>query len=399
MTKKEPLYPHVPKKKEAQFPHEPSAKGVKEAGVLPDGQLVLLKSGTEGWVQGRIVEYFDLIPSVGGMIYAGPGYKVFILEGKHKGQTIKIPANYVKAIQPQNLPQTESRRQKYVHVLSPGQTVLHYDDTIALEVFDKENERVRKRGETPATGEILEEGKYRRLPQTTKKPTRDDVTVESWQERDRLGIWITDKHTDKTLAEWWDDEARQMFEEGFFKPGVPQHSSDKPARAFVESVLDYAESVGILAGGKQPGTKLPTTEKLYQRAADGYPIGADKLMRDAWGPIPNPDQPFWGRQGFVKPAKVYGWQWSPDYHSWRAYVRFPDGEETWTSPREQPGGSLELLASTEGDPIRKFCCRQCGECAPKELLEEGRFPDRIVWLKNHYKAKHPGMWGRAQAGA
>jgi len=56
--------------------------------------------------------------------------------------------------------------------------------------------------------------------------------------------------------------------------------------------------------------------------------------------------------------------------------------------------TLELLASTEGDPIRKFCCRQCGECAPKELLEEGRFFDRISWLRSHYQAKHPGMWGK-----
>lgn len=56
--------------------------------------------------------------------------------------------------------------------------------------------------------------------------------------------------------------------------------------------------------------------------------------------------------------------------------------------------SLELMASTEGDPIRKFCCRICGECAPKELLEEGRFLDRISWLRQHYKEKHPGMWGK-----
>ena len=56
--------------------------------------------------------------------------------------------------------------------------------------------------------------------------------------------------------------------------------------------------------------------------------------------------------------------------------------------------SIDLLASTEGDPIRKFCCRQCGECAPKELLEEGKFPERIAWLRQHYEEKHPGMWGK-----
>jgi len=56
--------------------------------------------------------------------------------------------------------------------------------------------------------------------------------------------------------------------------------------------------------------------------------------------------------------------------------------------------TIDLLAATEGDPLRKFCCRQCGECAPKEFLEEGKFPERIAWLRSHYKVKHPSMWGK-----
>jgi len=83
-----------------------------------------------------------------------------------------------------------------------------------------------------------------------KKPTRYDVKVDSWQERDRLGIWVTDTRTDKTIAEWWDDAAREMFEDGFFKPGVPQHSWEKPAPAFVDSVLGYLEDTGVLAKEK-----------------------------------------------------------------------------------------------------------------------------------------------------
>jgi len=54
---------------------------------------------------------------------------------------------------------------------------------------------------------------------------------------------------------------------------------------------------------------------------------------------------------------------------------------------------LELLAKTEGDPVSKYCCRQCGECVPEELLEEGRFPDRMSWLRQHYRTNHPGKWG------
>lgn len=56
--------------------------------------------------------------------------------------------------------------------------------------------------------------------------------------------------------------------------------------------------------------------------------------------------------------------------------------------------SVELLASAEGNPIRKFCCRQCSECAPKELLEEGKFADRIAWLRHHYMKQHPSTWGK-----
>ncbi len=97
-------------------------------------------------------------------------------------------------------------------------------------------------------------------PQTRKqKVCRSDVSVDSWQERDRLGIWIIDRRTDKVIAEWWDDDARQMFEDGFFKPG----------KQLNESVLDYAESVGLLAGGKhlavtpsEPRQRRPKPDEL-----------------------------------------------------------------------------------------------------------------------------------------
>jgi len=88
------------------------------------------------------------------------------------------------------------------------------------------------------------------LPQTKKrKPTRDDVEIGTWAERDRIGIWITDKRMGKTIAEWWDEDAREMFDQGWFKPGDIRHQTIT-GRAFEESVLDYAESVGIIAGSK-----------------------------------------------------------------------------------------------------------------------------------------------------
>lgn len=67
--------------------------------LIKEGSIVRLKSGTEGWVKGQIVEYTDLIsyPALGAAIYTGPGYKVYVLEGKHKGETIRVPANYVES--------------------------------------------------------------------------------------------------------------------------------------------------------------------------------------------------------------------------------------------------------------------------------------------------------------
>jgi len=78
------------------------------------------------------------------------------------------------------------------------------------------------------------------------------------------------------------------------------------------------------------------------------------------------------------------------------HILTPEGKIVEVPERPLPlaQDTIDYLASTEGDSLRKFCCRICGECAPKELLEEGRFPDRIAWLRHHYKEKHPGMWGK-----
>ncbi|MDP2730342.1 MAG: hypothetical protein Q8O55_07660 [Dehalococcoidales bacterium] len=69
-----------------------------------------------------------------------------------------------------------------------------------------------------------------------KPPTRDTVKVDVWEERDRLIISIEDKESGNSYATWVDEDARQMFEDGFFKPG----------RYLEDSVLTYAEEMGIL---------------------------------------------------------------------------------------------------------------------------------------------------------
>lgn len=81
-----------------------------------------------------------------------------------------------------------------------------------------------------------------------KPPTRDQVRVEVLEERDNLEISIVDKESGNVYAHWSDDDARQMFEEGFFKPGIVHHQLSQSAGAnLTDSVLEYAEDMGILA--------------------------------------------------------------------------------------------------------------------------------------------------------
>jgi hypothetical protein len=63
--------------------------------------------------------------------------------------------------------------------------------------------------------------------------------VDVWQERDRLSIVVSDEwHDGKTVAEWWDDDARSMVEDGFFNP-----------RHMGQSVMDYLADMGTLPAG------------------------------------------------------------------------------------------------------------------------------------------------------
>jgi len=168
----------------------------------------------------------------------------------------------------------------------------------------------------------------RKLPQTDKKPRRDDVKVETWQERDRLGIWLTDRRTDKVIAEWWDEDAREMFEQGWFKPGVPQRSSEKPSRAFVDSVLDYAESVGLLDGGKyvaQPGTCYADAWRFLIKEEEGNLIHGTVFSGGR-------------RMGHAWVETSTGWIWEPQTGRYFTLLGFrdafaPDEETRYTAEK------------------------------------------------------------------
>lgn len=58
--------------------------------------------------------------------------------------------------------------------------------------------------------------------------------VDVWEERDRLSIVLYEG--DSEVASWWDDDARLMFEHGFFERG----------RRLEASVIEYAYSVDLI---------------------------------------------------------------------------------------------------------------------------------------------------------
>lgn len=67
-------------------------------------------------------------------------------------------------------------------------------------------------------------------------PRLRDVEVSVQEERDNLDIYVTDTRNDRTVAEWHDDDARQMFDDGFFRRGGRLRAS----------VLDYCVQHGIV---------------------------------------------------------------------------------------------------------------------------------------------------------
>lgn len=200
------------------------------------------------------------------------------------------------------------------------------DKTLVYDLLKKEEKRdldagwkVKiKRSEPRAS--VLDElwgssAQPQRLPSTAKKPSKHDVKVETWQERDRLGIWITDNRTGKTVAEWWDEDALEMFEQGWFKPGVPQRTMEKTSSEFVDSVLDYAESVGLLAGGKH---LAQTIKDAYYWTAVNKDTGE---ITESYAPYTSSGRALRGGKSFVSRH----WQGLALVEVWRQPGRYSEG--------------------------------------------------------------------------
>lgn len=89
--------------------------------------------------------------------------------------------------------------------------------------------------------------------------------VEVWEERDRLHIHLL--KGERTVAEWWDEDAREMFEDGFFKRG----------KELEPSVIAYAESVGLL-GAHGPGRSEISSQEAAKFHAFDLNVSSPELV-------------------------------------------------------------------------------------------------------------------------
>ena len=73
--------------------------------------------------------------------------------------------------------------------------------------------------------------------------TTPKYSVSVWEERDNINIYLTNVETDKVVASWIDDDARNMFESGYFEASRPGPGmSDR----LEQSVFEYAKEMGMI---------------------------------------------------------------------------------------------------------------------------------------------------------
>ncbi len=109
-----------------------------------------------------------------------------------------------------------------------------------------------------------------------------NTKIDTWFERDRSFVGLTDLHGEE-IGEWWDDEVAQAVEEGFLNP-----------RNWHASAVEYANYIGLTVRHpkkrveKNPRVGNPTTRGAGTLARDHYrellaqgipPAKAEKMVR------------------------------------------------------------------------------------------------------------------------
>lgn len=98
-------------------------------------------------------------------------------------------------------------------------------------------------------------------PKKKPLPLASNIVLSIWQERDRLHINahmapeiphpFLEGHkietSERTIAEWWDEDAESMFELGLFKPGIVRGrlGCDTADPKMTDSVRKYLVDMGL----------------------------------------------------------------------------------------------------------------------------------------------------------
>lgn len=140
----------------------------------------------------------------------------------------------------------------------------------------------------------------KRNPDKPRYWTVNNTELEEWNERDRLHIGLREKGTDNTIADWWDDDVRSMFEDGFFNN-----------KRLHQSVVDYANDMSMKAKKlHRYGKRNPGKKGFYPHgAADQYentgPFSSDPKRRNMYRMT---EKPVKRKQFWVSINTVRGWQ-------------------------------------------------------------------------------------------
>lgn len=119
------------------------------------------------------------------------------------------------------------------------------------------------------------------LKETKIVETNDNIEVQTWFERDRAHVGVTKNGRD--IVDWWDDEVKELVEDGFLNP-----------KDWEGSAIEYCRYLGLLENTismkDHISKKIKETDKEIEEllnqanaAVDkGFVSRSKRITKDAW---------------------------------------------------------------------------------------------------------------------